>query len=132
MDYAREMSKGHSDSPDWLYGGDLDDTTKKCEVAKKIGEKLLKRKQQPQPRQGQKKFRPQGQQQFQTPSMPMFRAFNPFQVQQFRLPSPQQFNPVYQPGFQPMQFGGFPRRIRGQNGKQNQKQGFAKRGGYKQ
>ena len=54
--YARELSKGHSASPDWLYGGDLVDATKKCEAAKKIGDKIIKCKPQDQGRLPQKKF----------------------------------------------------------------------------
>ena len=42
--YAKTMSKVQDSSPDWLFGGDLVTTTRKCEVSQKIGEKVLKRK----------------------------------------------------------------------------------------
>ena len=134
--YAKELSKGHSVSPDWLYGGELVDATKKCEAARKIGDKLVKRKGFPNGNKGpQKRFKapfpatfgPSG---GQNQMMPVLRAFNPYQVQQFRFPSPQfvQQFPRF-PAYQPTQFGGFPRRAKNPR---NQKPGFVKRGGYRQ
>ena len=70
-------------------------------------------------------------QQFQDQPM-MMRAYNPFQLQQVRFPSPQNvgYQQSYQQGYpQPqMAFGGYPR----QRFNRNQgKQGFAKRGAHK-
>ena len=42
--YARELSKGKASTPDWLYGGDLVDATKKCEAAKRLGEKIVRKR----------------------------------------------------------------------------------------
>ena len=132
--YARELARGQSSSPDWLFGGDLVETTRKCDAAKKIGEKIGKRKGHNGPRMPQKRFRAPFPANFNQPQQgtPVLRAFNPYQGQQFRFPAPQMFQPAMQfQQFQPTQFGGFPRR--GKNPRyQNQKQGFGKRGGYKQ
>ena len=130
--YAKAMTKGQETSTDWLYGGDLVETTKQCEASRRIGEKVLKRNlaQQQQKARGanQKKFRPnfpatmaQG--------YPLVRAFNPFQGPQFRFPTPQNY-PGFQQFPQPaMQYGGFPRRQRYPRAQQP-RQGFAKRGTY--
>ena len=45
--YAKAMAKGPEGASKWLFGGNLSETARKCEVAKKIGEKLLKGKGQP-------------------------------------------------------------------------------------
>ena len=85
--YAKTLAKGNDSNPDWLFGGDLINTTKKCEVSQKIGEKVLKEKveaaqgKQPQ----KKKFKGKG--------PPMMRGYNPFQMQGFRFPGPQMFQP---------------------------------------
>ena len=136
--YAKELSKSHSSSSDWLYGGDLLDATKKCEAAKKIGEKIAKRKVFPANKGPQKRFKhpfpanfaPHYQQQ---QGAPMLRAFNPYQHQVYRFPTPQYAQQQYQayPSFQPTQFGVFSRRPRNPRA-QGQKSGFNKRGGYRQ
>ena len=46
--YAKAMAKAHDGDPQWLYGGNLSETTRKCEIAKKMAEKIVKRKQTPQ------------------------------------------------------------------------------------
>ena len=136
--YAKAMTKTQEESVEWLYGGDLSETTKQCETAKRISDKVLKRKQPFYPRGGRgKRFR----QPFSPPSasgFPMLRGFNPmpvrFQtpqyVQQQQFPSPQLMQPM-QPaygGFGAVQgFQGFPRRFRGQRPRY---QNFAKRGAY--
>ena len=129
--YAKELSKGHSTSTEWLYGGDLVDATKKCEAAKKIGDKIIKRKNFPQNKGPQKRFKAPFPANFGTPyhqgAMPMLRAFNPYPVQQFRFQGPQNFQQT--PAFQPTQFGGFQRRPRFPK---SQGQRFGKRGGFKQ
>ena len=130
--YAKAMSKGQLSNQEWLYGGDLAETTKTCETAKKIAEKVLKRKPlPPQGRRGmgQKRFRPaQG-------GLPptFFRGFNPYQVQQVRFNAPSTFPQFPQPGFMFPQGNNafnpnFIRRGRFQGPRP--KQGFAKRGAY--
>ena len=121
--YAQVLTKGHETTPDWLYGGNLVETTKKCEVAKRIGEKILNKKsQQRQPKQQQPQNRGRGrgrgssrgsnanqgyrmpvqqqqQQQavqFQTPQQFMMPAG--FQQQQQRFPRPQ-YNNQYNGGY---------------------------------
>ena len=129
--YANTLSRLHG-SPEWLYGGELAETTKQCEVARKVGEKVIKRVKPGTKAPGQKKFRPNSSQFM---GQPMFRAFNPYQMQQqVRFPSPQafgyqQFGQQYFPGgqqsFRPQNFfGGFPRRQRFQRGG---KQAFVKK-----
>ena len=134
--YAKAMTKGQEASPDWLYGGDLVETTKQCEASRRIGEKLLKRKmvQQQQKARGanQRKFRPNFPPMM-TQGFPMVRAFNPFQGPQFRFPAPQGFQGGFQQQFpaQNFQYGGqfgFNKRYR--NPRPQQKQGFGKRGAY--
>ena len=98
--YAKSMTKAHNPDSDWLYGGDLVETTKQCEAAKKIAEKVLKRKQQQQQQRGRggqnKRFRaPFGGLPFPA-AVHMPRAFNGFQVPQFRAP----FQPQMMQGFQ--------------------------------
>ena len=130
--YAKEMTKGQTASAEWLYGGELADATKKCDTAKKIGEKISRRKTTfPGSRPPMKKFRPMYNQQPGQQGFPMMRAFNPYPVQQFRFPAPQQMQ--FQAPYQPFGFGGFQRRQRPRqaNPQQQQKQGFAKRGGFK-
>ena len=96
--YAKTLSKGNDSNPEWLFGGDLMTTTKRCEVSQKIGEKVLKRKPEAQGKlPPNKKFRGRK-------GPPMLRGFNPYQMQGFRFPSPQM------PNFQmyPQQNMGFP------------------------
>ena len=128
--YAKVMTKAQEESVDWLYGGDLTETTKQCETAKKIGEKVIKRKQPFQGRGRGRRFKPL----YNTPTTyPMMRAFNPVQVrfpapQQFvqqQFPNPQMFQPTY--GGFAGGFAGYPKRFRGQRPRH---QNFAKRGAY--
>ena len=134
--YAKVMSKGQEDSTEWLYGGNLVETTKQCEVAKRIGEKVVKRKQQF-PLRG--KFQPTKRFKAPFPAMmlptqPMLRAFNPFQMGQVRFPNPQMMQQSYQYpsglqqpggyGFPQQNSYGFPRRPRFNK----PRQGFGKRG----
>ena len=83
--YAQVLTKGHDTTPEWLYGGNLVETTKKCETAKRISEKILAKKPQkqipkPQPKMHQNKQAGRGRGQL--------RGFNPHQ--KFRMPNPQQ------------------------------------------
>ena len=129
--FARFMTKGVETSPEWLYGGDLGETTKQCETAKKIGEKVLKRKPlQPTQRGGglpQKRFKSP----FGFPHSSNLRPY-PFQAQHIRYP-PQSFQgfqgfpPVFQGA--PQWGGGFPRRFRFQ-GPRPQRQNFNKKSNY--
>ena len=126
--YAKALTKGHDQSPEWLFGGDLLTTTRKCEAAKRLGEKVLKRRQQQQqPRQQgpqQKRFKNPKQQQGQG----NFRAQNMYQ--QPRFPAPQSFQQYvpysmqYQVPMANYQRQGNPR------AQQQKGQGFQKRGGY--
>ena len=50
--YANMMTKSHSMS-EWLYGGDLGETTKVCDLAQKVREKVCKRVNKLLPRTGQ-------------------------------------------------------------------------------
>ena len=43
--YAKAMVKAHDGSPEWLFGGNLSEVTKKCEIAKRVADKIVKRKQ---------------------------------------------------------------------------------------
>ena len=128
--YAKVMTKTHEANSDWLYGGDLVETTKQCAAAKRIGDKVLKRKQIQQGRGrgwNQKRFRPPmfpvvGQ----VPQMQFPMGMRPmnFQNPQFRFPFNQQY-----PAFGQQQFaGGFPFQKRFRYPKNQQKQGFGKRG----
>ena len=140
--YAREMSKQQVGSTEWLYGGNLTDTTKKCETARKIGDKVMKRKLASFPRQGNKRFRPQfpqfsqGPQQYQQGQQfgfpqPYVRAYNPFNMNMPRFPTPHQ-TPQQFMGYPAMQFGGYQKRFRGPRPQQHQKQGFGKKGNQRQ
>ena len=42
--YAKALGRPQDGSPEWLFGGNLSESTRKCEVAKKIAEKMFKRK----------------------------------------------------------------------------------------
>ena len=133
--YAKTLTRGHSASPDWLYGGDLSETTKTCEAVKRMGEKIVKRKQQFRGRSGppQKKFRAQ----HGNFTQGFFRP-NPFQMQHIRFPAPQMVpaqqmqypaaNQNY--GFNNYGYNNFQHQRRFRSQGPRQKQGFAKRGGY--
>ena len=111
--YAKALSKGQEGSPEWLYGGNLSEVAKQCEIAKKVSEKLVKRKapaqqQGNQQKQGQgqrKKFKQgQGKQQkqfgyqqanymqYQQPQFPGFtyQYQAPYQSYKTRYPAQQQ------------------------------------------
>ena len=134
--YARTLTKAQENSPDWLYGGNINETAKQCETAKKLGDKVFRHKAQAPRAQNNKRFR------FQQPgTVPMLRAYNPFMAQQmqqqFRFPGPQQF-PNQFPQQVPQQFvpmqgamqmGGYPRK-RFQGNYRQRGQGFQKRGAY--
>ena len=83
--YAKVLTKGHDTTPDWLFGGDLLETTKKCEAAKRIGEKVLKGRQQEQrkPKDNSRRFKAP-----QQVYPPMVRAFNPYNYK-YRFQTPQ-------------------------------------------
>ena len=111
--YVRILTKGHETTPEWLFGGDLLNTTKKCEAAKRISQKVLKGKEpmmQPRGRgNAQRRFRAplQAQQQGLRPQIPQQ------QYQQGRFPNPQSYNQFYP--YQPLEVGvpaGFPRQYR--------------------
>ena len=128
--YARTLTKSQEESSEWLFGGDLVEVTKQCEVSKRIGEKVMKRKTVPQLR-----GKPQQFKRFKAPFpatfAPTFRAFNPFQMNQVRFPVPQGFAQGFpqqqqQQFFPPGGFMPFPRRFRNPK----PRQGFAKRGAY--
>ena len=107
--YAKTLAKGNDGSPEWLYGGNLTVEARKCEEAKKVAEKVMKRKQtqNAQPNQGAaqnkgagrgqaKRFKfPQGnkQQHF------LQRGYQSYQQGQ-GFPTPM---PVYQPAYQQFQ-----------------------------
>ena len=76
--YARVLTNGHETTPDWLYGGNLVETTKKCEAAKKISEKILKPKVQPAQQKSTASFR--GAKQV-SRGRGQLRGFNPYQNQ---------------------------------------------------
>ena len=137
--YAKVMTKGHNPDSDWLYGGDLLETTKQCEAAKKIGEKVLKKRQSfagfPGRGRGNpnKRFRFQGAQGF--PPFPQqqqgLRAMALFQFQQPRFQVPQGIQQLY-PLPVPQHFvAGYHRRGRYPR-PQQQRQGFARRGAPRQ
>ena len=134
--YVRILTKGHETTPEWLFGGDLLTTTKKCEAAKRIGQKVLKAKEPPlQPRgrrDNQRRFRPPAQnQQVLRPQIPQQ------QYQHGRFPAPQTYNQSYP--YQPLEVGvptGFPRQYRPRystqgfqqgNQQQQQQQNFPKK-----
>ena len=132
--YAKALTKGHDTSPDRLFGGDLLTTTRKCEAAKRIGEKVVAKRRQPQQQQArpqgqQKRFRPQKQQQG-------FRGGNGHQ-QTWRFPNPQnfqQFVPAYSNQWQPQAPGSGNYYPRGQYNprpqQQQRQQGFQKKTTY--
>ena len=103
--YAKVLTKGHETTPDWLYGGDLITTTRKCEASQKLAQKILKHKAEANPAKSQpaKRFKgPKG------PGMVALRGFNPLQMTNVRFPSPQMINDLIQAqmGLQvPRQFG---------------------------
>ena len=93
--YARVLTKGHETTPEWLYGGNLIETTRKCEASKKLSDKILKPKPQPQNkatnagRGGKQVSRGRGQ----------LRGFIPYQnrrQQQAQQQFPQQSQQFYQ------------------------------------
>ena len=43
----RNLGKNQDASPEWLFGGNLSESTRKCELVKKLGEKIIKRKNTP-------------------------------------------------------------------------------------
>ena len=88
--YAKVLTKGHETTPDWLYGGDLLTTTKKCEAAKRIGQKILKPTGPVNdiPR-GMSNRRARGR------GAGVLRGFIPMQTQGIRFPNPQSFNQGY-------------------------------------
>ena len=121
--YAKALTKSHDTNPEWLFGGDLVTTTKKCEVSQKISEKILKEKKKApvnQPQSQAKRFKgPRG--------FPLLRAANPLHMQGVRFPSPQMFQPMMFPQ-QNMGFPtGFQRHYRPRNQFQSPQQGFPKR-----
>ena len=120
--YAKVLTKGHDTTPEWLFGGDLLTTTKKCEAAKRIGEKVLKSKnQEPQRRDKQQSKRFKGPQQF---GQGQLRGYNPHGQQNQRFQAQQGFNPQFQfptPQQQYQQFQQYP-----QNQGYQQQQGFQK------
>ena len=121
--YVRVLTKGHETTPEWLFGGDLLNTTKKCEAAKRIAQKVLKGKEPPpaqfKARNNQRRFRaPNAQQQ-----QPILRPHVPQQQFQGRFPTPQAFAQSYP--YQPLEVGvpsGFPRQYRPRY--QNPSQGY--------
>ena len=123
--YVRVLTKGHETTPEWLFGGDLLNTTKKCEAAKRIGQKVLKPREPPAQTRGrrdnQRRFRAplQGQQQqVLRPQVPQQ------QYQHGRFPSPQVYNQAYP--YQPLEVGvpsGFPRAYRPRYQNQGAQQG---------
>ena len=105
--YARVLTRNQETSQQWLFGGDLEEATKKCDTERKIGEKVVATKRKGYSLQGkpQKKFRPNFPrqpffaQQAQAMQLMMLRAYNLFQQQQIRFPSPNQFQPQGMGGF---------------------------------
>ena len=75
--YAKAMTKQEG-SPEWLYGGNLSEITRKCEQSKRLAEKVMKKKQgqQQQSHNQQPKGNPRNQNK-------RFRHPNPNQQQQF-------------------------------------------------
>ena len=121
--YAKTLSKGHDANPEWLFGGDLVNTTRKCEVSQKISEKVLKRKVEASQNKGPRPKKFKG-----NKGPAMMRGFNPFQMQGFRFPGPQMFQPY--PAQQSMGFPmGYQRPFRPRNANPNQpqSQGFPKK-----
>ena len=129
--YVRVLTKGHETTPSWLFGGDLLNTTKKCEAAKRIAQKVLKGKEPPpqaKVRNNQRHFRaPNPQQQHQA----VLKPHIPHQQYQGRFPSPQAYNQAYP--YQPLEVGvptGFPRQYRPRY--QGQGQGYQQANPQKQ
>ena len=111
--YVRVLTKGHETTPEWLFGGDLLTTTKKCEAAKRIGQKVLKPKDPPVQIRGKR----DNQRRFRSPSPAQQQVLRPQipqqQYQHGRFPNPQTFNQSYP--YQPLEVGvpsGFPRPYR--------------------
>ena len=44
LTYAKALGKVSGGSPKWLFGGNLSEETRKCEAAKRLAEKIVKRK----------------------------------------------------------------------------------------
>ena len=129
--YWRLMAKS-SQVSQGLYGGNLEETTKQCDVARKISDKVKRKSQQEKKPHPQKRFRhafvPQ-----QMGQPMLLRAFNPYQS---RFPGPQQFQQGFQQSFHQAPYAqqqffpggfGYPRRPRFQK---NQRP-FGKRGTHK-
>ena len=130
--YAKVMTKTNDVESEWLYGGDLAETTKQAETAKKIGEKVMKRKIPFQPRAQPKRFKAPFPANFGPVMRPYTPAFQGFQ-QPLRFPNPQQgfFNPqMGQMGFPSGGGFGF-NNYRGRPRYPKNKQGFQKRGAHK-
>ena len=142
--YAKALGKAHEGDPQWLYGGNLSEATRKCEVAKKLADKIVKRK-TPQQSQGHQhnKQNPQGGNQnkrFKQPNKQNWQNFQQaqsgqkaFGYQHFQMPQVQMQTP-YTYGYQNQQYqqykGKGPRQQQGQaNGGNNQD--FQKRGAQK-
>ena len=137
--YARALAKGPSGSPEWLYGGNLSQEARKCEEAKKVAEKVMKRKntqttQQNAPAthfkgagRGQNKrfkFQQGGNKQHYQPRG--YQGFN----QVFPAPMPV-YQQQYQQFPQQFQYQDFRQKSQRQNNQQNfvpQQQDFQKRG----
>ena len=123
--YARVLTKGHDTTPEWLYGGNLLETTRKCEASKKLSEKILKPKPQIQQRKPSTNFRGGKQQ---SRGRGQLRAFNPYKVVQQQQAQQQlmQMPMMYYPpmGFQSE--GPRMQRPQFQYPQQNQGQGFPK------
>ena len=104
--YAQVLTKGHDTTPDWLYGGDLVTTTRKCEASQKLAQKILKPKSDSNPAKSQSAKRFKGPK---NTGMGMLRGFNPLQPQNIRFPSPQMIQEFIQAQMglagQPRQFG---------------------------
>ena len=104
--YAQVLTKGHETTPEWLYGGNLVETTKKCEAAKRISEKILAKKPQKQVQKPQQqKF--QQQQKQGGRGRGQLRGFNPYH--KFRMPNPQQMAQSAQSMGFPMEYQQVPR-----------------------
>ena len=41
--YAKALCK-RSDNPEWLFGGDLMETARQCEISQKISEKVVRKR----------------------------------------------------------------------------------------
>ena len=107
--YAQVLTKGHETSPDWLYGGNLIETTKKCEVSKRISDKILNKKSQPQKPANQARG---GKQAGRGRGRGQLRAFNPHQSyragqQQYHVPANQMGFPLEYPRYPRPQYQGY-------------------------